>query len=240
MQHWQVQLTTAMGRGGDQIAMLLEPFQVLEVLPMLAKLKRRADETRVMIWPGNNIGYFGTHEHDLRGHWTAGYRGRCGAGRGSLGIEANGNIKGCPSLPSADYVGGNVRENSLRDIWERAEPLRFTRDETPQDLKGFCKTCYYANECMGGCNWTAHVLLGYRGDNPYCHHRALELLARGKRERIRKKKAAPGEPFDYAIYEYVEEPWPDSEHAIAVHLREMGADYTKSFGLPIPLKSSVT
>jgi radical SAM protein with 4Fe4S-binding SPASM domain len=239
MKHWQVQLTTAMGRGGDQVEMLLEPFQMLEVLPMLAKLKPKADEKGVMIWPGNNIGYFGTHEYDLRGHFRSGHRGRCGAGRSTLGIEANGNIKGCPSLPTTDYVGGNVRENSLRDIWEKAGALRFTRDETPKDLKGFCKTCYYAEECMGGCNWTAHVLLGFRGDNPYCHHRAIELFSRGVRERIRKKTAAPGEPFDYAVYEYVEEPWPEADRLVAEQLLAKGAEYTVGFARPEPLPSLV-
>jgi radical SAM protein with 4Fe4S-binding SPASM domain len=42
--------------------------------------------------------------------------GSCGAGRATLGIEANGDIKGCPSLPSSDYVGGNVRDHGLKDI----------------------------------------------------------------------------------------------------------------------------
>ena len=32
---------------------------------MVARLKARADEARVRIWPGNNIGYFGPHEGSL-------------------------------------------------------------------------------------------------------------------------------------------------------------------------------
>jgi radical SAM protein with 4Fe4S-binding SPASM domain len=131
----------------------------------------------------------------------------------SLGIEANGDVKGCPSLPSDAYVGGNVREHPLVDLWERSRPLRFTRDLTVQDLKGFCATCYYAQECRGGCHWTSHVLLGDRGDNPFCHHRALELMREGVRERVRCVEAAPGLPFDHARYEVYREPWPDSERA---------------------------
>ncbi|MFO0609103.1 MAG: radical SAM protein, partial [Polyangiales bacterium] len=87
---WQVQLTTAMGRGGDAPDLLLEPYQVLTVLPTLARLKRVGDARGVLLWPGNNIGYFGPFEGVIREHFRAGYRGACGAGRVSLGIEANG------------------------------------------------------------------------------------------------------------------------------------------------------
>lgn len=220
---WQVQVTTAMGRAGDEPQMLLEPYQMLEVLPLVARLKKIGDAKGVRIWPGNNIGYFGPHEFELRGTWPGGHRGSCGAGRRTLGIEANGDIKGCPSLPTADYVGGNVRDQKLRDIWERTPELRFMRDhKVEEELKGFCKTCYYANECRGGCQWTAHVLLGYRGDNPYCHHRAIELLGEGVRERIEKVRPAPGDPFDYAFFEIIREEWPREELELAKSLVATG------------------
>lgn len=212
---WQFQLTTAMGRAGDEDRLLLQPWHVLEVIPLMARLKLRGDAEGVMFWPGNNIGYFGPHEAELRSRMPGNYRGTCGAGRGTLGIEANGDIKGCPSLPTSDYVGGNVREHRLLDIWERAEPLQFTRTFKTSDLKGFCADCYYADECRGGCNWTSHVLLGYRGDNPYCHHRALELLARGERESIERAEGAPGDPFDYGRFVIRREPWPEADRAIA-------------------------
>ncbi|MBP9111640.1 MAG: heme biosynthesis protein, partial [Polyangiaceae bacterium] len=81
---------------------------------------------------------------------------------------------------------------------------------------------YYANECRGGCQWTAHVLLGYRGDNPYCHHRAIELLGEGVRERIEKVRPAPGDPFDYAFFEIIREEWPREELELAKSLVATG------------------
>ncbi|MCS6901137.1 MAG: radical SAM protein [Myxococcales bacterium] len=215
---WQVQITVAMGRAADEPEMLLQPYQMLELMPMLARLKRRADQARVRIWPGNNIGYFGPYESALRGTLPRGHMASCGAGRSTLGIEANGDIKGCPSLPSADYVGGNIRDHSLREIWEQTTPLRFTRDRTVDDLWGFCRSCYYADTCRAGCSWTSHVLLGRPGNNPYCHHRALELLREGKRERVVRLAPAPGEPFDYGRFQIVEEPWPQDELAWAQEL----------------------
>jgi len=157
---WQVQPTVAMGRAADETDLLLEPYQMLDLMRRLAALKVRADEAGVHILPGNNVGYFGPHESMLRARMPGGHMGSCGAGRSTLGLEANGDVKGCPSLPTADYVGGNVRDHSLRDIWERAEPLRFTRQRTVDDRWGHCRDCYYAAECLAGCSWTIHVLFG--------------------------------------------------------------------------------
>ena len=111
-----------------------------------------------------------------------------------------------------------MRDASLRDIWERSAPLRFTRDDRRAELWGHCADCYYADDCLGGCSWTAHSLFGRRGNNPFCHHRALDLLRRGRRERVIQTAAAGGAPFDHGTFEIVEEEWPDGhlERARAV------------------------
>jgi radical SAM protein with 4Fe4S-binding SPASM domain len=205
---WQIQLTVPMGRAADEPDVLLQPYHLLDLFPRLAALKKRCDELGVVLWTGNNVGYFGPYEALLRGGYMRGRGGSCGAGRTTLGIEASGAIKGCPSLPTAPYTGGNVRDDSLEAIWERAEPLRFTRARTTADLWGYCKTCYYAEECVAGCTWTSVVTLGRPGNNPFCHHRALEFAKQGKRERIVKVTEAPGEPFDHGAFEIVVEPMP--------------------------------
>jgi radical SAM protein with 4Fe4S-binding SPASM domain len=203
---WQIQLTVPMGRAADEPEILVQPYDLLELFPLLAKVKARCDQLGVRLWPGNNIGYFGPHETVLRGYHYRGHGGSCGAGRATLGIEANGAIKGCPSLPTTPFTGGNIRDASLKDIWERSEPLRFTRERTAaRDLWGYCQTCYYADECMSGCTWTSFVTLGKSGNNPFCHHRALEMDRVGKRERVVRVEQAPGEPFDHGIFEIVVE-----------------------------------
>jgi radical SAM protein with 4Fe4S-binding SPASM domain len=202
---WQIQLTVAMGRAVDEPDVLLQPYDLLALFPRLAALAERCKQNGVRLWPGNNIGYFGPYEHVLRGTLPKGHLYSCGAGRVTLGIEADGSIKGCPSLPTAAWTGGNIRDARLRDIWERAEPLRYTRDRTVDDLWGFCRTCYYADECRAGCTWTSFVLFGRAGNNPYCHHRALEMQREGKRERVVPVAPAPGEPFDHGLFEIVVE-----------------------------------
>lgn len=214
---WQIQLTVAMGRAADEHDILLQPFQMIEVMPMAARVKRLTLEHGVRLWPGSNTGYFGPYEGLLRND-VGGYGDGCPAGRGSMGIEANGDIKGCPSLPTADYVGGNIRDQRLVEIWERSEPMRFTRVNRKGEMWGFCGDCYYADVCQGGCSWTAHVLFGKRGNNPFCHHRSLELLDKGRRERLVPAKAAPNLPFDHGEFALIEEDWPQDlvQHAHSI------------------------
>jgi hypothetical protein len=62
--------------------------------------------------------------------------------------------------------------------------------------------------CRGGCTWMATALFGRPGNNPYCHHRALELARGGLRERVERTAPAPGLPFDRAAWTLVVEPLP--------------------------------
>jgi radical SAM protein with 4Fe4S-binding SPASM domain len=202
---WQIQLTVAMGRAADEPDLLLQPEEMLELHPLLATLKRRCDEAGLALWPGNNIGYFGPFESVLRGGIARGHMSSCGAGCTTLGIEANGAIKGCPSLHTVPWTGGNIRDASLQDIWERSAPLRYMRDRTVDDLWGYCRTCYYADVCRAGCTWTGFSLFGKPGNNPLCHHRALEMRKQGKRERLVRVEAPPGTPFDHGKFEIIVE-----------------------------------
>jgi len=201
---WQVQLTGPMGRAADAPERLLQPYDMLQLMPRLAAIADELKARGVSVEAANNLGYFGPFESVLRrAHWKG-----CHAGQYVLGLEANGDVKGCPSLPSGPYVGGNLRERPLAEIWEETPQLRFSRDRTPDELWGLCAGCYYAETCRGGCSWTAHTLLGRRGNMPYCHHRAEQLAQRGIRERLVPVEAAPGDPFDFGRFELVEEPLP--------------------------------
>ena len=194
---WQVQLMIPMGRAADAEDLWLQPYDLLEVIPLVAKARERCDAAGIPLWPGNNVGYFGPYEHVLReGRSRFGFSTGCGGGIRTMGIAANGDIKACSAMATAGHVGGNVRERSIRDIWDHAPELRFSRDFTVDDLWGACRSCYYAEYCKGGCMWTSAAVLGRRGNDPYCHHRALELQARGKRERL--VRTAPTSGHDRA------------------------------------------
>jgi radical SAM protein with 4Fe4S-binding SPASM domain len=203
---WQLQLTVPVGRAADEPDVILQPYDLLDVFPVLADLKRRCDARGIVMLAGNNIGYFGPYEHVLRSYCRGQYRRSCPAGVSALGVESNGDIKGCPSLPTDAWVGGNVREHALADIWERSGPLRHMRDRTPAEAWGYCGECYYRDTCRAGCTWMATSLFEKPGNNPYCHHRAIEMKRMGKRERVVRVAEAPGLPFDRARWEIIVEP----------------------------------
>ncbi|HVY36840.1 MAG TPA: radical SAM protein [Polyangia bacterium] len=205
---WQVQLTAPLGRAADRPDLILQPWDLLDLLPRVAALKVQARAAGILLMPGNNLGYFGPEEATLRSlapdgrdHWRG-----CQAGRFVLGIESDGAVKGCPSLQTSHYVGGNLRETKLAEIWNEAPQLAFARARTVADLWGFCRTCTFAATCLGGCSFTAHSIFGRPGNNPYCHYRARTLARAGRRERLVPKTAAPGLPFDNGTFDVIEEP----------------------------------
>ncbi|WP_125783139.1 radical SAM/SPASM domain-containing protein [Pseudoalteromonas rubra] len=216
---WQLALTVPMGNAVENNEILLQPYELLDVFPLLAHLSNQGKADGIRVHMGNNVGYFGPYDrlfkeplvHDPKWAFSRG----CSAGQNAIGIEADGSIKGCPSLPSSEYVGGNIRERKLQDIYNNAPQLKINDIDTPEDatkhLWGECKTCEFAAVCRGGCHWTAHVFFGKRGNNPYCHHRALKMALRGKRERFELVSAAPGKAFDHGIFEIIEEDIPKEE-----------------------------
>lgn len=215
IKNWQVQLTTAMGNAADRAWLLFQPAELEDLYRVLARIGLRAADEGVRIAPGNNIGYFGPYDSQI---FASGGGGRawagCMAGLAVLGIHADGSIKGCPTLPS-EFIGGNIREQPLSEILESRELTFNVEAGTPagtSHMWGFCGDCPHARACRGGCSQTSTVLLGKRGNNPYCHYRARELQKRGLRERITPRLLAIGKPFDHGSFRLIEEPidapWP--------------------------------
>jgi len=119
-----------MGRAADDVELLLQPDDMVELMPRLAAIAARMDDHGVLVEAANNLGYFGPFETRLRrSHWKG-----CHAGRFMMGLEANGDVKGCPSLPSAPYVGGNVRDAPLAVLWAERGAIAFTRQRHKDEL----------------------------------------------------------------------------------------------------------
>jgi radical SAM protein with 4Fe4S-binding SPASM domain len=173
---WLIQLSAPMGRLKERRELVLAP----EELPALADwLVRARASSPVEIAVGDNIGYYSRWETSLRrrpdgnslGFWCG-----CAAGCFTVGIEANGNVKGCLSLQSDEFVEGNLVQEDLRTIWERPGAFRYTREFTLSNLTGHCAGCAYGEVCRGGCTFMATAATGRAGDNPYCLHRLTEAL----------------------------------------------------------------
>jgi len=217
---WQLQITVPHGNAVDNADIVLQPYHYLELFKTLDKVAKRAEELGIVIWPGNNLGYFGPLEYRMRRHQkkASGHFTGCNAGKRTISIESNGMIKNCPSLGGGTNTGGSVRDHSLKDLWARAPELRYFRHRTQNELWGYCRECYYAEQCMGGCTAASEPLLGRIGNNPFCHHRAMEMDRKGLRERIELVSPAESDaPFSAGLFRVVREhkdPAKRAEHGV--------------------------
>jgi radical SAM protein with 4Fe4S-binding SPASM domain len=200
VQYWRLSIVAPMGNATDHPELMLQPHQLLDFVPRVGALFEEALKHGIHVEADNGLGYFGPYEHLLRaaGHEDVHWSG-CQAGVNGMGIESDGRVKACPSLPTHPYAEHKVTDMGLEEIW-RGPSLAFNRGRSQEDLWGFCRSCYYADVCRGGCSWMAHTLLGKPGNNPYCHHRALELARQGLRERVERLHPGPGKPYDYGRF----------------------------------------
>jgi radical SAM protein with 4Fe4S-binding SPASM domain len=205
--YWHIALTVPMGNAVDNDDLLLQPYQLGELMPLLADLYRKGGEQDLMLIPSNNLGYFGPYDALWRGPQRGNYPG-CPAGQNVIGLEADGTIKGCPSLATERYGGGSVRDTPVATLWAEHPALQFNRERGNDGLWGYCGDCYYAEVCRGGCTWMTDSLFGRRGNNPYCHYRVLKLAERGVRERVAKVEDAATHSFATGRFSLIEEPIP--------------------------------
>jgi radical SAM protein with 4Fe4S-binding SPASM domain len=82
----------------------------------------------------------------------------CGAASTSCAITPTGNVIPCEGFPT--FVGGNIKEQDLLDIWENSESLKRIRDlsKVSMDQIPYCKDCKYIYLCNGGCRASAYLL----------------------------------------------------------------------------------
>jgi radical SAM protein with 4Fe4S-binding SPASM domain len=201
---WQLQITCAHGNAADNADIIIQPYMYLELFEQLERILTRARALKMSIWPANNLGYFGPFEGRLRKLQKLHWRG-CSAGRSTIAIESDGTIKNCPSLGGPANIGGSWREHGLAALWSSSPQITYMRTRTLDEVWGYCRECYYAETCKGGCTAAAEPLLGRPGNNPFCHHRALEMDRQGMRERIEPVAAAPGVPFDNGLFRIIRE-----------------------------------
>lgn len=174
VKHWQLQLGVPLGRQRE----IEEPYMIApSQLPALARLlvSLRTSRKPPLLRITDTIGYYGPCEPILRqtpsgepSFWTG-----CYAGILAVGIESNGNVKGCSSLPH-EFVAGNVRDRSFQEIWDDESGFAYNTRWSEDQLAGFCASCAYRRVCRAGCTSLAYSVTGTVHDNPFCLHRVAE------------------------------------------------------------------
>jgi radical SAM protein with 4Fe4S-binding SPASM domain len=172
---WQLQFATPSGNLKHHPELVVKPEELLVLIPQIAEM-RRDTEQKPDIHPGDDVGYYGKYEQALRGpHGELPFWLGCRAGCQVIGIESNGNVKGCLSLPSQKhgenrFVEGNIRCTPLASIWNDPQAFAYNRQYQAKELAGFCAVCRYRDFCRGGCSWTAYSHTQDRFNNPYCFY----------------------------------------------------------------------
>lgn len=161
---WRVQMTTNTGRMQGLSDMVLS----LENYPRLIdKMIEFKQQNSIQVDVGENIGYYGNKASALLD--DSPYFG-CFAGTRIAGIESNGNVKGCLSMPE-QFVEGNIRDSSFTELWNNLSKFAYNRRFTRDTASGFCHDCRYLPLCRGGCATTSVSQTGCRADNPFCMYR---------------------------------------------------------------------
>ena len=148
---WQLQIASPMGRCEDNKKYLLS----VDKVPMITKFiyeKRFLGDTPILI-AADNIGYYNKHDINIRStklERTSYFTG-CAAGLFNVGIDSVGNVRGCQSLYSEKFIEGNLRQNSLNEIWHKKDAFSYNRNFKFDMLNGKCKDCDKGYVCAGGC-----------------------------------------------------------------------------------------
>lgn len=142
---WQLQACSPMGNAAK--SGIDYRFDFKEVISFV---KENMDEAPFCMGIADNIGYYTEGEGTLRGNSDSFFKG-CKAGLSSIGIDSVGNVRGCESMYDEAFIEGNVRERSLRDIWDDPRAFSYNRSFALSKLTGACGKCEYGKYCAGGC-----------------------------------------------------------------------------------------
>lgn len=167
---WQVQIGLPMGNLSGHCDWVIKPEDVDQIIDFCYETSK---EGKINIYPADCIGYYGAKEGetlkntyglDCAPEWDG-----CHAGFRSFGMLHNGDILGCTSIRNKEFIEGNIKDRSLREIWEDPGSFKWRRGFTKENLKGDCLKCKHSAKCLGGCPNTRLSMNGsIYSENLYC------------------------------------------------------------------------
>jgi radical SAM protein with 4Fe4S-binding SPASM domain len=162
---WQIQIAVPIGRFPSSLILTNEQFYAVALF--IANLQRTYSWKRLPVAGAHSIGYDSTLIPNtmVSPRWTG-----CQAGVNTIGIQSDGGIKGCLSLPDA-YIEGNIRDTPLPTLWNDSNTFLYNRHFTPNDLRYSCKSCRHGKVCRGGCAAVSTALTNGPHADPFCLYR---------------------------------------------------------------------
>jgi len=159
---WQIQIAVPIGRFPKEMMVSEKDFYALALF--IASTRKQYSPKKLAIMGAHSIGY---HSQIIRNTSVSPVWKGCQAGITVLGIQSDGSVKGCLSLPDT-FIEGNIRTKKLSEIWNDPTSFSYSRHPCSSDLKNHCARCKYGNTCHGGCTTVSSSSTGSPHTDPYC------------------------------------------------------------------------
>jgi radical SAM protein with 4Fe4S-binding SPASM domain len=162
---WQIQTATPEGRFLKENALTNEEYYSVGLF--IASIKNKYSTKELPVIGAHCFGYHSQYLPwlGLYSKWNG-----CQAGISTLSIKSNGDIVGCLAIPNAN-IEGNVRENSLKELWNDPNAFAYNRQFQINELGDNCKECKYGETCRGGCIGFSTGFTNTYYNHPYCFYK---------------------------------------------------------------------
>ena len=177
---WQIQQAVPIGRFSEKLLLSEEKYYSLGLF--IHTMQKKYGNKRISFIGNHNLGFKSKIIPNLspQPEWKG-----CIAGINILGIQSNGNIKGCLAL-SDDFIEGNIRKRSIKEIWSDSDSFLYSRKFDKKILGKNCKKCKYGLECKGGCTTRSSSITKSIHNDPFCFYRIeknIEIKNKGSNKK---------------------------------------------------------
>lgn len=164
---WQIQIGNPFGRLKEEMALSELEYYITGLF--IALMQRRYSGKYVVIGM-HDFGYYSQVIPNSVNVYNANWHG-CPAGQYVMGIRSNGKVVGCLSIYDDNFIEGDLREHSIKEIWENKKFCDWNRKYVKyKNLTGVCKNCDYAFACCAGCCSSAVSQTGDANSVKLCFH----------------------------------------------------------------------
>lgn len=168
---WQIQVAGSEGRRFSK-ELLLDEEDFYSVGMFIAATRKEYPVKQMPVVGAHDLGFNSMilDNVSLAPEWTG-----CQAGISVLGIQSNGNLKGCLSMDDST-IEGNLRNRDIYDVWNSEAAFSYSRKFTLGDAGQNCADCDHLEKCKGGCNEMSLMKTGRLHNDPYCFNAIERML----------------------------------------------------------------
>jgi len=163
--NWQIQEATPIGRFPKTLVLSEEEYYALGLF--IRSTQKNYATKKLSIIGAHNFGF---HSHVIPNLSSYPVWNGCYAGKTVLGIQSNGNVKGCLAL-SDEFIEGNIRKRNIIGIWNDTNAFAYNRKFKKENIGKNCKTCKHGVTCKGGCTTRSSSMTGSPHNDPCCFYR---------------------------------------------------------------------